>query len=107
MDRLTVDNAAHAFERQDAPDVELFRHGTMTIEYYRPQGEDHQHPHSRDELYVIISGHGTFLRDGVKTPFEPGEILFVPAGAEHRFISFSDDFATWVVFYGPDGGEVA
>lgn len=23
----------------------------------------------------------------------------------HRFIEFSDDFATWVLFYGPEGGE--
>jgi len=107
MDRLTVENAAHAFDLQGAPDVELFKHGTMTVEYYRPQGEDRQQPHPRDELYVIVSGHGTFLRDGVEMPFEPGEILFVPANAEHRFSRFSDDFATWVIFFGPDGGEVA
>jgi hypothetical protein len=24
---------------------------------------------------------------------------------EHHFENFSDDFATWVIFYGPDGGE--
>jgi len=32
-------------------------------------------------------------------------MLFVPAGVEHRFENFSDDFATWVIFYGPEGGE--
>jgi hypothetical protein len=32
-------------------------------------------------------------------------MLFVPAGVEHRFEDFSDDFAVWVVFWGPDGGE--
>jgi hypothetical protein len=35
----------------------------------------------------------------------PGELLFVPAGVVHRFEDFSDDFATWVMFYGPEGGE--
>jgi hypothetical protein len=30
---------------------------------------------------------------------------FVAAGVPHRFESFSDDFATWVVFWGPRGGE--
>jgi hypothetical protein len=29
----------------------------------------------------------------------------VPAGHVHRFESFSDDFAVWVFFYGPSGGE--
>ena len=39
--------------------------------------------------------------------FGPGDLLFVPAGVEHRFEEFSDDLAVWVVFYGPDGGEQA
>jgi mannose-6-phosphate isomerase-like protein (cupin superfamily) len=26
--------------------------------------------------------------------------MFVPAGVEHRFESFSDDLAVWVVFVG-------
>ncbi len=32
-------------------------------------------------------------------------MLFVAAGAEHRFEDFTQDFAAWVVFYGPEGGE--
>ena len=32
-------------------------------------------------------------------------LLFVPAGMEHRFEDLSEDFGTWVVFYGPAGGE--
>lgn len=35
----------------------------------------------------------------------PGDLLFVPAGVVHRFEEFTDDFATWVMFYGPEGGE--
>jgi hypothetical protein len=23
----------------------------------------------------------------------------------HRFENFTDDFGTWVIFYGPEGGE--
>ena len=36
---------------------------------------------------------------------DPGTPLFVAAGVEHRFDDFSDDFETWVVFYGAEGGE--
>jgi hypothetical protein len=32
-------------------------------------------------------------------------VFFVPAGVAHRFERFSPDFATWVVFWGPHGGE--
>ena len=46
-------------------------------------------------------------RAGVSTSevFGPGDLIFVPAGAEHRFEDFSDDLETWVAFYGPEGGE--
>ena len=36
---------------------------------------------------------------------EAGSFLFVPADHFHRFEDFSSDFAVWVVFYGPEGGE--
>ena len=83
----------------------LFEHGTLSVEVYRPNKVDLQEPHTRDEVYVVISGSGEFLNDGVRTNFAPGDFLFVPAGIVHRFENFSDDFATWVLFYGPEGGE--
>ena len=83
----------------------LFEHGGLEVEIYAPRGHDPQEPHDRDEVYVVISGHGTFLNDGERHPFKPGDLLFVPAGAVHRFEDFGDDFATWVIFCGPPGGE--
>jgi mannose-6-phosphate isomerase-like protein (cupin superfamily) len=85
--------------------IELFRHGTLAVELYAPRGNDPQTPHTRDEIYVIISGSGHFRRGAEETTFGPGDVLFVPAGEEHRFVEFGDDFATWVFFYGPEGGE--
>lgn len=77
----------------------------MSVEIYRPLKTDLQTPHLQDELYVIISGSGEFLNNGVRSPFGPGDMLFVPAGIEHRFENFTDDFAAWVIFYGPNEGE--
>ncbi len=85
--------------------IELFRHGSLVVELYAPRGDDPQHPHSRDEIYVIASGSGRFVREGREIAFGTGDILFVAAGEEHRFVEFTDDFATWVFFYGPEGGE--
>jgi mannose-6-phosphate isomerase-like protein (cupin superfamily) len=85
----------------------LFEHGTLQVEYYKPDMVDRQQPHTRDEVYVIASGSGIFSNGGVRRPFETGEVLFVPAGVEHRFEDFTDNFATWVFFYGPEGGEAA
>lgn len=83
----------------------LFEHGSLEVEVYAPRGTDPQEPHTRDEVYVIISGNGWFVNGDERHRFEPGDLLFVPAGVVHRFEEFSDDFATWVMFYGPEGGE--
>ena len=87
------------------PFARLFAHGSLEVEVYRPVDRDLQGPHARDEVYVVIDGRGTFFCDGERTPFGPGSLLFVPAGVEHRFEDFTDDFSTWVLFYGPQGGE--
>lgn len=85
--------------------VTLFRHGSMYVELYAPEKEDLQQPHEQDELYVIISGSGTFFKAGKRFPFQAGDVIFVGAGKVHRFEDFTSDFQTWVVFYGPLGGE--
>jgi mannose-6-phosphate isomerase-like protein (cupin superfamily) len=66
-----------------------------------------QAPHLQDEVYVVIRGRGVLFHDGRRDPFEAGDLMFVAAGTEHHFEDFSDDLAVWVVFYGPDGGEIA
>lgn len=87
--------------------IKLLEHGTMFAEFYKPEKVDLQTPHRRDELYIVANGHGIFFNNGERRKFVTGDVLFVPAGVEHRFEDFSDDFSTWVIFYGPDGGERA
>lgn len=83
----------------------MLKHGSMSIEYFSPQRIDTQTPHKQDEIYVIAKGSGTFYGNGERVQFNIGDVLFVPAGMEHRFEDFTDDFATWVIFYGKEGGE--
>ena len=87
--------------------AEAFSHGTLTVELYAPIGSDPQTPHTRDEVYIVVSGSGEFVGGGARSPFKPGDALFVAAGVEHRFENFTADFTTWVIFYGPAGGESA
>ena len=73
----------------------------LEVRHYAPRGADPQQPHDRDELYVVISGSGRFVRGAETVDFSPGDLLYAAAGEVHRFADFSDDFACWVVFYGP------
>ena len=103
--RATVKGAAALPVPEGQRSVEVMSHGTMVVKYYAPRGTDEQTPHTRDELYVVARGSGTFVNGESRHPFGVGDVLFVPAGVEHRFEDFRDDFATWVIFYGPEGGE--
>lgn len=78
------------------------RDGDIAVELYRPGARDLQVPHDRDELYVVARGSGTFRRGDELVEFTAGDLLLVPAWMEHRFETYSDDFATWVIFYGPE-----
>src|SRR5947207_15741022 len=70
--------------------TELFKHGTLSVELYAPRGKDPQKPHSRDEVYVVVTGKGELVADGDRKNFQPGDMLFVAAHVEHRFENFSD-----------------
>ena len=86
-------------------DVEAFRHGTMSLVLFTPEGADHQTPHGQDELYVVVEGSGVLEVAGEPFPFAVGDALFVPAGREHRFVEFTPGLKVWAVFWGPEGGE--
>jgi mannose-6-phosphate isomerase-like protein (cupin superfamily) len=79
----------------------ILSQGSFEAEIYAPRGTDPQQPHTRDEIYFVVSGRGEFLSEGTIHSFEPNDMLFVPAGAEHRFTKFTDDLVVWAIFYVP------
>jgi mannose-6-phosphate isomerase-like protein (cupin superfamily) len=87
------------------PFIDALRHGTMSLEIFAPRGTDRQSPHEQDELYIVASGRARFDHAGTVTTAQAGDAIFVPAGDPHRFLDMSEDFVTWVVFWGPKGGE--
>ena len=97
---------------EETPEGKRFRypirHGTMRVGVYAPRPpHDPQSPHDQDEIYIVIAGSGTFAKGEERRPFRAGDVIFVEAGIPHRFEGFGEDFATWVVFWGPPGGEAA
>jgi len=86
-------------------DIQAFAHGSMSVILFTPRGTDYQSSHKQDELYVVLKGKGVLLIDGSRYYFLPGDVLFVPAETDHRFVEFASDFVAWAVFWGPDGGE--
>jgi mannose-6-phosphate isomerase-like protein (cupin superfamily) len=85
--------------------VGALSHGSMSVELYAPVGSDPQARHDKDELYFTISGTGVLRIGPERQAFGPGACFFVAAGVSHQFEECSADFTTWVVFWGPAGGE--
>ena len=99
--RITVEDALSQLKKEPEGKhfTKLLEVGKMYVEIYAPDKVDLQTPHDQDEIYVIISGSGTFFNNGERVPFKENDVLFVPKGIEHRFENFTDDFKTWVIFY--------
>jgi mannose-6-phosphate isomerase-like protein (cupin superfamily) len=105
--KITLDAALRRLPGpQGEASVALFEHGSLVVKLYAPRIVDDQTPHSQDEIYVIARGTGEFVCGETRESFAPNDVLFAGAGVIHRFENFSEDFAVWVFFYGPEGGEI-
>ncbi len=106
--RVTIEEGLSQLPRTDGKRfITLFEHGSLLAELYAPRGVDSQQPHTRDEVYIVVEGEGSFVIDDDRHPFSRGDFLFAPAGVPHRFEDFTNDLTVWVLFYGPEGGEAS
>jgi mannose-6-phosphate isomerase-like protein (cupin superfamily) len=100
---VNIFSLREALQRRPDPgrlSVELGQLGDAELEFYAPATVDAQKPHARDEFYIVARGSGTFQIEDRSFAFETGDVIFGPAGIEHRFKDFSDDFAAWEIFIG-------
>jgi|SRR5581483_9443970 len=58
---------------------------------------DRQQPHADDEVYVVLSGSGVLDVEGTQVELREGHAVYVPAGAEHRFVGY-EHLSVLVVF---------
>ena len=88
--------------------VHALQHGSLTAKLWKGEGYDDMfwHAHAQDEIYVIVSGSGTFASEQGEVPScYAGDVVFCPAGLKHHYKNFTDDFVVWIFVYGPRGGE--
>jgi mannose-6-phosphate isomerase-like protein (cupin superfamily) len=49
---------------------------------------DRQQPHDDDEVYVVLEGSGVLEVENERVELRETHAIFVPAGAEHRFVGY-------------------
>ena len=62
---------------------------------------DRQQPHEDDEIYVVLEGTGVLELEGQRVELAEGQAVFVPAGAEHRFVGY-EQLSVLVIFAQPN-----
>ena len=90
--RHTATTSKHWVEHLRVPDLSV---GTYSLP---AGGTDPQAPHTEDELYVCTGGQATLWTPTRSVPMGPGDVTFVPAGEEHRFVDITEDFTVLVIF---------
>ena len=99
--KVTAEDALkQLMEQNEFPFTVIMKHGSMTIEYFAPKEVDTQTQHKQDEIYIVITGHSTFYRNGERISCKKNDVLFVPAGTPHTANIGSDngaELATYVV----------
>jgi len=107
MLNATIQSAILRLGESASDYAQLMEDGRFDLGFYQPVDTDPQTPHARDELYIVAKGSGRFVCAGETKGFGPGDVFFVSAGVEHRFVDFTDDFATWVIFFANSKGRVS
>jgi mannose-6-phosphate isomerase-like protein (cupin superfamily) len=79
--RLTEGNGGYEIVHA-SPGLEL---GVYVLVAPEP---DRQQPHEDDEVYVVLEGTGVLDVEGEQVELREGHAVFVPAGAEHRFVAY-------------------
>jgi mannose-6-phosphate isomerase-like protein (cupin superfamily) len=58
---------------------------------------DRQQPHEDDEVYIVLEGDGVLEVEDERVELREGHAVFVPAGAEHRFVGY-EHLSVLVIF---------
>jgi mannose-6-phosphate isomerase-like protein (cupin superfamily) len=54
-----------------------------------------------DQMLYLVAGSGKVVLNGVEADFETGDVVLVPAGTEHNFITKGDEPMKIVTTYAP------
>ena len=87
------------------------RLGTDTIDVHHntlfpggPSGRYHRHSKS-DNVYIVVSGVGQLVADGVPYSVREGQIIFIPAGVPHSLSNPGDEPFRIFEIYAPAGPD--
>ena len=99
-----LDELRQKYMGAESPYNEFLRRRGMSVGLYvlPVGGEDRQTPHMADEVYVVLQGRGRLRVVDEEVDVNPGMVISVDHGEDHRFVEVLEDLQMLVVFAPPD-----
>jgi mannose-6-phosphate isomerase-like protein (cupin superfamily) len=100
FEAFTLADLVERAEEGKDPYLPFLERSTLSTGLYRLKAgsRDGQGAHGLDEVYYIIEGQATVLAGDDERKVIPGDVVFVAAGVEHRFINIETDLTVLVFF---------
>ena len=82
--------------------LEFLRVPDLSVGLYRlaAGAQDPQSPHREDEVYYVLRGRAEIEVEGSVRAVRQGSLVYVPAGAAHKFVTIAEDLEI-LVFFAP------
>ncbi|MGW4033714.1 cupin domain-containing protein [Streptomyces sp. NPDC004838] len=99
LDELEAERASN-----DGAYLQFLRERNMSAGLYALDAGalDPQEPHLQDEIYFVVSGRAAITVGTETTHVGRGSVIYVPAGAPHKFHHITEDLRVMVVFSPPE-----
>jgi quercetin dioxygenase-like cupin family protein len=91
-------------QAEGKPYLEFLRRPGVSLGLYAlpAGGNDPQHPHNADEVYVVLRGEANLAVENERHKVATGSVVSVDRGVDHRFVDISDDLLILVIFAPPE-----
>lgn len=95
MDSLLQEKAS-----MDRPYLRFLNEPSMSMGIYtlKKGAEDGQEPHKLDEVYLVLEGNASIIVNDKEQTVKKGDLIFVAANAQHKFVNIESDLKLLVFF---------
>ncbi len=108
MDAHELSDLIAARTAGDEPWLEFIRQPALSVGLYVLEAgqPDLQSPHSEDEIYHVVEGHGLITAGDEVRPVGPGSVVYVARGVPHHFHDITERLTVLVVFAPAEGSTL-
>lgn len=105
MEPISLDDVRADHDTGEERYNEFLREDALSVgRYVLPAGgEDPQEPHTEDEVYLVLEGLADVEIGDEVHGVEPGDVIYVDRGVEHKFVNIERRLDLLVVFAPPEG----